>query len=289
MILVSDDGSTDDTMAILADYDLAYPNRFHFLPAADTRLGARANFGRLLEAANADYIFFCDQDDIWLPSKMMVTLDAIQALEGKHGKATPCLVHTDLTVIDQQGAVLGESFFDYAGIRPRLHSLMSLLTANVATGCTSVVNRALRDRAVPVPETALMHDHWMAQIAAAVGAIGYLDRSTILYRQHDGNNLGAQRAGTATFIQYVRETLFGWRSLSVMNRYVMVTATLAERVGGDLDKHQRDMLAAFASLKRQAAPLRLLTLARYRFYKRGRFKASIGMYILAFRLKRTRS
>lgn len=285
-ILVGDDGSTDETPAILAEYDRAYPGRFRFLPQAAKRLGPLANFTRLIDVARADYIFFCDQDDIWLPGKMAATLEVIWELEKKHGKAMPCLVHTDLTVINERGRVLGASFFEYAGIQPRLHSLMSLLTVNVATGCTSVINRALRDRAVPVSPAALMHDHWMAQVAAAVGVIGYLDHSTILYRQHNRNSLGAQRASVASLFYNLRETLVGWRNLSVMDRYVAAAEALAERVGGCLDPHRRAMLIAFAGLKRQPPLLRLLTLARYRIYKRERAKATLGLYILAFRLRR---
>lgn len=288
-ILVSDGGSTDTTLDILGDYDRAHPGRFRFLPPPAGRLGPMANFGRLLAITDADYIFFCDQDDIWLPGKMAATLAMIRGLEAEHGVATPCLVHTDLTVIDATGTVLGKSFFDYAGIKPRLHSLMSLLTANVATGCTSVINRALRDRMETVPAAALMHDHWAAQVAAAVGVIGYLDRSTILYRQHGRNSLGAQRAGAADFFQDLHETLFGWRNLSVMERYVAAAGALAIRVGMDLDPRRRAMLLGFAGLKRQPRPMRLLTLARRGIYKRERFKATVGLYILAFRMKRDRT
>ncbi len=287
-ILVGDGGSTDATLDILGAYDRAYPGRFRFLPQPADRLGPMANFARLLEATDADYTFFCDQDDIWLPGKMAGTLAMIRALEAEHGVATPCLVHTDLTVIDAIGTVLGKSFFDYAGIKPRLHSLMSLLTANVATGCTSVINRALRDRMGTVPATALMHDHWAAQVAAAVGVIGYLDRCTVLYRQHGRNSLGAQRAGAASFFHNLRETMFGWRNLSVMDRYVAAASTLATCLGRDLDPRGRAMLLAFAGLKRQPRLLRLLTLARHRIYKLERFKATVGMYILAFRLTRDR-
>ena len=288
-IVVADDGSTDDTLAILAEYDRAHPGRFRFLPPADARLGPQANFSRLLEAARADYIFLCDQDDVWLPGKMDAKLRAIRELEREHGPTTPCLVHSDLTVVDRHGAVLGSSFFAYAGIRPHLDSLMSLIATNVATGCASVINRALRDRAVPVPANALMHDHWVAQVAAAIGVITHLEESTILYRQHGGNALGAQHASAATFFDNLREALVGSHSLSVMERYVASAGALAGRVGDRLDPRSRAMLVAFAGLKRQPAVLRLLTLARHRIYKRERFKATVRMYILVFRLQRNRT
>lgn len=285
-VLVSDDGSTDDTKAILAEYDHAWPGRFRILPGVEGRLGPLGNFGRLVEAADADYIFLCDQDDIWLPDKMAVALDAIRALEARHGVTTPCLVHTDLTVVDRHCDVLGESFFGYVGIDPQLDSLASLLTGNIATGCTFVFNRALRDRAVPFPVAALMHDHWLALIASAVGVIDCVRQSSILYRQHGGNCLGARPAKSSTFLRTVSETFTGHQSLGVMQQYVQTAETLSLRVGGELDPGRRAMLAAFAGLTRRSPLRRLLTLARHRIYKRGRFKASIGLYVLAFRLSR---
>ena len=65
-----------------------------------------------------------------------------------------------------------------------------LLSQNVVTGCTVMVNRALLDLAAPWPEAAVMHDWYLALVAACFGQIGLVEEATIDYRQHERNQVG---------------------------------------------------------------------------------------------------
>src|SRR5258705_8218145 len=72
-LLVSDDGSTDGTQALIAEYQQRYPGRIATLPGPPPG-GPVQNFSKLIEAASADFLFFCDHDDVWLQDKVAVTL-----------------------------------------------------------------------------------------------------------------------------------------------------------------------------------------------------------------------
>ena len=247
IILVSDDGSSDRTLDILESYGRRLPERIRLLPPPDRPLGAIGNFSRLLEHASGDYLLLCDHDDVWLPNKIAVSLRAIRELEALHPSLVPLLVHSDLAVVGPTLDVLSRSFFQYCKIDPRRKDLTSLLTANVATGCASIINRALYERARPIPPEAMMHDHWLALFAAALGAISFIDEATILYRQHGSNAIGVQKGG-GPLRKRVAATLFSDDRYKMMVRYSRQALALLRRCGDEMDADERRTTEALAKL-----------------------------------------
>jgi glycosyltransferase involved in cell wall biosynthesis len=233
-ILVSDDASTDGTQRLLARYAAAHPGRFRLLPPNASRLGVIGNFDRLLAHATADYVFLCDHDDVWLPQKIERSLEAMHRLEAAHPAGTPLLVHADLIVVGPELELLHPSFFAYSGIDPRRSRFVQLLLANVVTGCTTVINRPLCARVGPIPREAVMYDHWLALVAAMQGAITYVDEPLVLYRQHEGNAIGAQAPRSASFLQRVYGTLWSRERERLLRRYTSQAAILAERFAADM-------------------------------------------------------
>ncbi|MFA9439007.1 glycosyltransferase family 2 protein [Uliginosibacterium sp. sgz301328] len=192
-LFARDDGSSDDTSAILQAFAHRFPLRVTILPT-EARLGARGSFAALMAQAQADYIAFCDQDDIWLPHKLEHLFSAMRNLEGEAG-AVPALVHCDLELVDDALSPIAPSFWRYQGIDPARNDLARLLMENTVTGCATLINRALLELALPMPDAAQMHDHWLALIAAATGRIAYVDAALVRYRQHGKNVVGASRPG----------------------------------------------------------------------------------------------
>ena len=201
-LLVSDDGSSDDTLAILQRYQSAFGGRMVLLPnEAPNRApagGVLRNFERLMRASAEDgraaYLSFCDQDDVWLPEKTARLLAAVQALEARTGDTTPCLAHSDLTVVDERLQVISPSFAAFQRIDPADVNARTLLSVNQVTGCAMLINRALLQLALPLPPEAVMHDWWLAVLSGS-GARHYLPEPLMQYRQHGRNQIGARDRG----------------------------------------------------------------------------------------------
>ena len=205
-LLVRDDGSSDGTRALLVELQQQYGSWLELLPMG-RNLGCIANVNCLLEASRAPYVALADQDDIWLPEKLVENFALLQRLEHQHGVQRPLLVHSDLELMDADGRRLGSTYVKHQHLDPRRTAPEPLALTNVVTGCTAMVNRALLDRALPIPSEALMHDWWLALVASCFGAIGWLPQPTGLYRQHGGNVLGAQGLGLAYWMTRLRNLL----------------------------------------------------------------------------------
>lgn len=237
-LILSDDGEL--TAPILQEYADRYPDRVtHY--RSGLRFGsAQKHFMHLLQqfGPQADYIMFCDQDDVWYPDKVRKTLALMQQTETDPEK--PVLVHTDLRVVDGQLNEIDPSFQHYSHLDGHRMALEQLLLQNVVTGCTVMINRALAQLACrpEAVETMLMHDWWLALLASAMGRTAFLDEATIDYRQHGGNVVGASGWNLRTM----------WRKLrrGQGNRQRILQAM--------------DQVAAFASCYRQQLPPEALTL-----------------------------
>lgn len=189
-----DDGSSDESPEILRQL-ASEDARIRVWPGNTTGSGAAAAFGALLhEAQDAPYLGFCDQDDVWEPYKLELTLRALVEAEHAFGATTPLLVHTDLALVDANLKPLASSAKAALHMRANdPHPLPRLLAQNIVTGCTMLFNGALARAALPIPPEALMHDWWLALVAAAQGHIRYLPQATLRYRQHGHNVSGPAR------------------------------------------------------------------------------------------------
>src|SRR5262245_2756191 len=141
-ILVRDDGSTDETPAIIERYRRSRPETFRVLSTSGN-IGAAGNFSALLAHSEAPYAALCDQDDVWAPHKLRVLCETLREMEARHGADTPLLVHSDLEVVDESLRVLHSSHWRYIGSDPEHTNLARLLIRNSVTGCASLINRAL--------------------------------------------------------------------------------------------------------------------------------------------------
>ncbi|MEJ8802678.1 glycosyltransferase family 2 protein [Pontibacter sp. H249] len=190
-VIVCDDISTDDTIKILQEYEKKYRLRYY---VNESRLGVVKNFEKAITYAQGKYIALSDQDDIWKPEKLELSLHLLKAIEQKDGEGKPALVFSDLAVVDDNLNIINNSYWDYMKLNPKNTQLNRVLVENVVTGCTALMNKATIDMALPIPKDAMMHDVWFLLVASYFGNVSYLLNRTVLYRQHTNNVVGAHQA-----------------------------------------------------------------------------------------------
>jgi len=275
-LLARDDCSNDGTAELLESYADRYSERVTVLPNHGSNLGPRGNFFELMQNADADYIMLCDQDDVWMPGKIARTLEKMRQMESEYGRDKPLLVHTDFKVVDENLNVLADSGWRYQKTDPyRGASINRLLVQNVATGCTVMINRALRDLALPAPPEAIMHDWWLALVAGTFGRIGYVSGPLLLYRQHSVNIVGAKSWGAVRFLKQV-VSLEDVRS-ALLKTQRQASAFL-ERYKTTLTSQNRQIVQAFSQLGDKGFFGKRVCLLRYGFFHAG-FLRKVGMFL----------
>lgn len=193
-LLVSDDVSQDSTLDILRSYE-AVDSRIQIVSCNTKYGGALPNFQSLLSYVESDYFMFCDQDDIWLDTKVEQSLNRIQEMERSLGQDLPLLVYTDLKPVDEDLKPLADSLFDYESFSHEAGSLAKVFVENNAWGCTMLGNYTLCELMTRCArlDGIVMHD-WLANLVAhSFGSVSVIDQPTILYRQHRGQAVGSHK------------------------------------------------------------------------------------------------
>ncbi len=246
-LFVQDDCSTDATPQVIERSRLQDPGRITVLRTS-ANLGAKANFASLLAGVTARYLMFCDGDDVWEGDKIERTLNLLKRYEAVFGVDKPLLVHTDLMVVDRDLQPIASSFWRMQGNDPRASLRFNRnLVGSPAAGCTMLLNRPLRDRSVPIPAAAIMHDWWLLIVASAFGNVIYLNRTTVRYRQHGANVVGALDWGPWAMARSFLGLLGGRTALQrSIDRTVLQGRALLERFGHDLTPRQRRLVAGLA-------------------------------------------
>lgn len=193
-IVVSDDGSSDQTQSMLGNFIERNPGKMT-LVKHEGEGGACANFlyalDKALDLTKGEYFAFCDQDDYWEPNKLEVSVAKIRTIE--NGGKTPALVFSDAAVVDSELKITADSFFDYTGVDCMRTKLNELLVQNPISGAGMLFNRALGSIVShsTYNESIWMHDQWVGLIAACFGSIAAINEPLFKYRQHESNAMGA--------------------------------------------------------------------------------------------------
>lgn len=201
-LTVSDDGSKDASPAIIADYARRFPGRIAVRRSCRRFGSARDHFFDLMAACDAEYMLFCDQDDVWYPDKVKRTRAALVEATERWGAETPILVFSDQTPTDATLTPLAPSLMRYQGQYFETFDYRSILMQNVVTGGAMGVNRALARLGYPRGDASgiIMHDWWLAATAARFGHIVYIDEPLGAYRQHVDNAVGAKNVNSAGYV-----------------------------------------------------------------------------------------
>ena len=201
-LTISDDGSTDGTDAIIDEYTRQYSDSVQRVCSGQRFGGAKAHFFWMTQQCEAEYIAYCDDDDTWKADKLEKLRNAMQDAESRLGSNTPILVFSDQTVTDEKLSVIAPSLMRYQKQYFEHFDYRSILLQNVVTGGAMMVNRALAKLALECadPSRVIMHDWWMAVVAARFGEIVYIDEPLGAYRQHGSNSVGAKNVGSLAHI-----------------------------------------------------------------------------------------
>ena len=250
-IYAHDDGSTDQTPAILRDYAEKYDN-FNVLDYP-IQHGAKNNFLSLLQAVEADYYLFCDQDDKWRADKIEIQMAKIKEIESSHPDK-PVIVFSDLSVVDKDLNLTGQSLWEVECIYPEYLTTFDEGGAlEFVTGCTMLFNKQAKDTVVFPADKAVMHDAWITLcVLRSGGILKAIYEPLVYYRQHGNNVLGVNN-----WSQYsrIRRLLNIWKSIVANYKHYRMLSALGY---GSVFKylHNKHVYGKRRKLLREANSLR---------------------------------
>jgi rhamnosyltransferase len=275
IMLVRDDASTDDSIALLEHLASSEP-RIRLVERSTTAIGAAAGYHSLLQHVPEGADVACiDADDTWLPAHLTQSLDALAATPG------PALAHGDLEVVDAGLRTLQPSFWGARRITPEPSTVQRIAVDNVVTGSSIVMNAALahiiRARSAA---GAIFQDSWFALAAAAAGKIVARRDITVRYRQHGANTVGAQartQLSAATAIPMAAKAI-GNRSKfrSDLARTTAQAGAFAQSYADLLTPADRDFLERYAALPQRSWPMRALGVLTMRAYPGRTILSALG-------------
>lgn len=188
-VVISDDLPEGDTFAAVQEY-LDTDKRVRYIKGPGK--GVIKNFENAVSAAGGDYIFLCDQDDVWLPGKVDAVMKAFQ-----NGAA---VVMHDAKITDADLNVTEKSFFDLMGTKK---GIVKNIIKNTYIGCCMAFSANLRPYILPFPDDIPMHDQWIGLIGEKYGEVALIKEPYILYRRHGATVTG----GSTTLKQKIK-----WRA-----------------------------------------------------------------------------
>lgn len=182
-LIISDDHSTDNTIDILNEIGdsrvKVISNNLKVSRANTHSVGhyrVTRNFENSIRHAKGDYIVLADQDDVWLPKKIVQMISSLQSAQ---------VVMSNYSVINGEGEVLLEKFYKK---NPISRSFIVNLIKMPFHGCCMAFRREILEHILPFPDNLIMHDNWIGLYANWQGyKINYIKIPLIKYRRHQLN------------------------------------------------------------------------------------------------------
>jgi glycosyltransferase involved in cell wall biosynthesis len=263
-LIVSDDGSTDDTRQILERYGMQRPDDQVDVRYRTHALGAIANFMSLLSDADiiGDLFACCDQDDAWWPDKLERALHWLQTVP----EHVPAVYFSRTRNIDASGNIIGCS-----PLFRRPPSFRNALVQSIGGGNTMVFNRAARALLVAAgPVDVASHDWWTYLLVSGAGGSVYYDPNPSLdYRQHGANQIGANqglRARVKRARMVARGQLAAWFDRHA--KALMQSKHL-------LTDENRELLRQFCAMRSGSTATRITAWNRLRPYRQSLMAQSL--------------
>lgn len=186
-LIISLDPSSDHTEDIICEYMEIYKN---IVLVDGPGLGVIKNFENGLQHVKNEYIFLCDQDDVWLDTKVKDVLSCFQE--------NVTLVLHDAYMSDEYLQIEHNSFFEFRGVSV---GKFKNIIKNSYIGCCMVFKRELLDYILPFPKDIPMHDQYIGLVSECIGKNVLLKKPLIYYRRHGENVSNLNHSG---FIQMIK-------------------------------------------------------------------------------------
>lgn len=264
ILFIRDDESKDNTLYIINEYEKKYSKKIFLIKDDFTAHSSFKNFLYILnniKKYDFNYFMFCDQDDVWKKDKIQLSFESIKSKDNK-----PTLVHTDLEVVNSDLEILGDSFFKYRALNPSIKEINRLLIQNNVTGCTMMWNKKLNDLIDLNNKNIVMHDWWITLVAAVFGEIIFVNKPTIMYRQHCNNVVGATKVNSIKFIfnrlvksNKIKKTMFDSveQAKELLNSYDIK------------DESKKILIENYSRLYEKNKIIRIHKVFKYKFLKQG--------------------
>lgn len=255
ILRIRDDGSTDDTIAIIDEFARNDARIMRVTEGEGQGLGAGANFLGLVQHAESDFGIFCDQDDIWFERKLELLLAVAIA---EFDPRLPCCVYCDgHGYSDEEGVITVPGIW-----RWHARGLEEFLFFNAGyQGCSLLFNRAMMDFVSGYKAASFyMHDDVVSLVGHVFGQVHFLPKRLMLYRQHDANvtgNLPDPAAGRS--LQQRKDAFVLGRSHYEEKR------AFFEAYREQMPARARQLFAAYLEFPQRSLPVRLYLICRWRF------------------------
>lgn len=208
-VLIFDDGANSQPLDHSFVEKYLTKVSYRWLESKDQNLGYVRAFEYLIEQSTADYLAFCDQDDIWKPEKIE---RCVQTLKQDHSLA----VASDKSIIDAEDHVLIESVKaqstkSYDCWKTGDDICKYDLFVCYAVGMSMVVDGQFARRSMPI-STYTAHDKWLLACASTEGIVSYIDEPLVYYRRH-GKNVSGTLQDVQTKEDYVQNRIMRRKGL----------------------------------------------------------------------------
>jgi glycosyltransferase involved in cell wall biosynthesis len=192
-IIIVDDCSIDNTVAILKQYAVSYPDITIF--ENEKNLGYSKNFEKAMSLAKGEYFSPCDQDDVWDLKKVEEMVLAINGYP---------LLYCNSILTDENLKSVGK--LNEKKCLGTYNNCLVFATDNCVAGHAILISKELFFQAKPFPPD-IPHDWWLAYVACFTKGVKYLDKPLVKYRNHSNNVIGAVRINKKRKTQAERKAI----------------------------------------------------------------------------------
>lgn len=172
-LIISDDHSSDQTIAIVENYIINDPRVKLFFNSGK---GVTSNFDNAIKKTSKDIIFLCDQDDIWKSNKVAIIKEYYQ------NNPEILMIMSDITVVDNDLNPTIDSFYEFRGSRT---GVLKNIIKNSYIGCAMSFRKELKKQILPIPKNVPMHDMWIGLVADSSKSALLIPEKLIYYRRHE--------------------------------------------------------------------------------------------------------